>query len=117
MVLFPEPPFSFPMTITCGTPADFTAVLSMATPCQYQNEEVEPMLKRCGFRKLGGYGDVARGEAGGRQRGLESDPRRSARPGTAENHRSRSSSRPPTPKAVEPERTPDWVRRHIPMAG
>jgi hypothetical protein len=34
IVLFPEPPFSFPTTITCGTPADFGAAFNMDAPRQ-----------------------------------------------------------------------------------
>jgi hypothetical protein len=32
IVVFPEPPFSFPTTMTWGNPRDFTAALSIAVP-------------------------------------------------------------------------------------
>src|SRR5258706_8662074 len=39
IVVFPEPPFSFPTTMTCGELRDFTAAFSMAAPRNNQLRE------------------------------------------------------------------------------
>src|SRR6266852_2413920 len=47
IVVFPEPPFSFPTTMTCGNPRDFTAALSIAAPRSKQFHESQlPMPPR-----------------------------------------------------------------------
>jgi len=60
-VVFPEPPFSFPTTMTCGKLRDFTAAFSMAAPrknqlhegnCRYRNARRTTLWAKLRGRQL-----------------------------------------------------------------
>src|SRR5258706_7002381 len=71
IVVFPEPPFSFPTTMTCGKPRDLTAAFSMAEP--RNNQFQERQLPMPSLARTTSLGEVTRSAADSKEQYASGD--------------------------------------------